>query len=341
MVSDKEIKTQVSPFAVRENEVKVFDGKEGFASINQVVFKIDMGYINDLHFKVLEVINEFGFITSRQIAIVMLERGLFEEVEISKVQDKVTKKLEDLIKSKIVNRYYFESSEGKSSYRAYCLDKIASYLLKSRNIPCTWQPTDNTKPSYAIKRKLSGNQVLIAYMQKVKAFKMANPSVVLFSKKYNVKFKPTGGQAILDLGDKREAKWIFEVVRRNEDWQGMLIEKLQLMSDFYENFKTGDSGYSELPQLVFVGEDTEHCAEIFRIAKKMNFAIPDSQIYFTTDLKQLEDELNKTISVFEFDEANNKYKLRILDLEILKPGENANKGNIKREKKYTANTIIE
>ena len=45
MVNDKEVKTVVSPFAVRENEVKVFDGKEGFASINQVVFKMDMGYI--------------------------------------------------------------------------------------------------------------------------------------------------------------------------------------------------------------------------------------------------------------------------------------------------------
>ena len=57
MVNDKEVKTAVSPFAVRENEVKVFDGKEGFASINQVVFKMDMGYINESHIKALEVVN--------------------------------------------------------------------------------------------------------------------------------------------------------------------------------------------------------------------------------------------------------------------------------------------
>ena len=64
MVNDKEVKTVVSPFAVRENEVKVFDGKEGFASINQVVFKMDMGYINESHIQALEVVNEFGFVTS-------------------------------------------------------------------------------------------------------------------------------------------------------------------------------------------------------------------------------------------------------------------------------------
>ena len=57
MVNDKEVKTVVSPFAVRENEVKVFDGKEGFASINQVVFKMDMGYITTT-VKVLDPMSE-------------------------------------------------------------------------------------------------------------------------------------------------------------------------------------------------------------------------------------------------------------------------------------------
>ena len=63
MINDKEVKTRVSPFAVRPNEIKVFDGKEGFASINQVVFKMDMGYISEDHIKALEVVNEFGFVT--------------------------------------------------------------------------------------------------------------------------------------------------------------------------------------------------------------------------------------------------------------------------------------
>ena len=69
MVNDKEVKTAVSPFAVRENEVKVFDGKEGFASINQVVFKMDMGYINESHIKALEVLNEFFVINTSGVWI--------------------------------------------------------------------------------------------------------------------------------------------------------------------------------------------------------------------------------------------------------------------------------
>ena len=143
MVNDKEVKTVVSPFAVRENEVKVFDGKEGFASINQVVFKMDMGYINESHIKALEVVNEFGFITSRQCTQILDLRGKINDIEEDKRQTRVAKWLEDLTKSKVISRYYFQSDSGKSSYRVYSMDKIATYILKQRNIPTAWQPTDN------------------------------------------------------------------------------------------------------------------------------------------------------------------------------------------------------
>ena len=67
MVEDNEIKTKVSPFAMRDGEIKVFDGKDGYVSMNQILQKINIGHINELHFKILELINEFEFLTSRQI----------------------------------------------------------------------------------------------------------------------------------------------------------------------------------------------------------------------------------------------------------------------------------
>lgn len=340
MIVDKEIKTQVSPFAVRENEIKKSDGKEGFVSINQVVFKMDMGYINENHIKALEVINEFSFITSRQVTQIMEQRGLLKEFEEEKRQDKVSKWLEDLAKSKVVSRYYFESDSGKSSYRVYALDKIATYILKQRNIASAWQPTDNTKPAYALKRKLSGNQILIAYMQKVGSFKELSSNLILYSKKYNVKFKPTGGIVKL-ADDKKEYDYIFEIVRRNDDWQSLFAEKLQLYSDFYTNFSKNDAGLSEKPQLIFVGEDIEHLAEMFRIIKKINFSLTDEEMYFTIDLRQLEDNLEDTISQFEYDKENNKYRLINIHLDILKPGNKDNKVVITKDKTYSPNVIVE
>ena len=340
MVSDKEVKTVVSPFAVRENEVKVFDGKEGFASINQVVFKMDMGYINEYHIKALEVVNEFGFVTSRQVTQVLEARGKLTDIEKEKRQDRVAKWLEDLTKSKVLSRYAFQTESGKSSYRVYALEKIATYILKQRNIVTTWQPTDNTRPAYALKRKLAGNQVVIAYMTKVGAFKEANPNILLFSKKFNVKFKPTGGMVKLE-DNGNEINFVFEVVRRNEDWQNMLAEKLQLYADFYENFNKNDAGFYELPQIVFVGEDVNHNAEIFRIAKKIGFNIKDEDMYFTTDLEQLEDSLEDSISVFEYDSQGNKYRLVTKKLSVLKPGDCESKATKLKSKTYSPNVIVE
>ena len=50
--------------------------------------------------------------------------------------------------------------------------------------------------------------------------------------------------------ENKEENFIFEVVRRNDDWQNMFAEKVQLYSDFYENFTKNDAGFAEKPQLV-------------------------------------------------------------------------------------------
>ena len=42
MVEDVDIKTKVSPFAIREGEVKTFDGKDGYVSINQIINKMNI-----------------------------------------------------------------------------------------------------------------------------------------------------------------------------------------------------------------------------------------------------------------------------------------------------------
>ena len=129
MVEDNEIKTEVSPFAVREGEIKTFDGKDGYVSMNQIIHKINIGHIGDIHFKIMELVNKFEFMTSRQIYQLLVN----DKADIAS-QDKLNNKLEQLIKSKILTRYYFTSEEGKCIYRVYCLEKMGKYLLNSRVI---------------------------------------------------------------------------------------------------------------------------------------------------------------------------------------------------------------
>ncbi|MBQ6860447.1 MAG: replication-relaxation family protein [Clostridia bacterium] len=311
MIEDSAIKAPKSPFAMRDNEIKVFDGKDGYASIDQVVFKIDMGYINELHFQILEIINDFEFITSRQIYQMLMKKGL--EV---KSQDKLNKKLEDMIKSKIITRYYFSSDEGKGIYRIYCLDKIGKYLLNSRGIKTTWQPTDNTKPVYMLKRRLAGNQVIIAYIQKVAAYRSFTINPMLFAKRQNTKFQPSGGGVTLVKNDIK-VDFIFEVVRRNPGWEEKFMEKMKLYEEFYNNYQAKDCGFDKRPQLVIIGEDDEHMIELFKDIKRVNAELKGIELYFSTDLRQLEAEMNKTLITFKQDPETGRYRMEMAEIPLL------------------------
>ena len=309
MVEDNQITAQISPFAIRKGEIKTFDGKDGYVTMNQIVHKINIGHITDIHFAILDLINEFEFMTSRQLCQMLEIKGY----EI-KSQDKLNTKLEQLVKSKILTRYYFTSDEGKGIYRIYCLEKMGKYLLNSKEVECKWQPSDNTKPVAMIKKRLAGNQIIIAYLRKVKAFDsyIVKPSIT--AKVAGKLFKASGGAIKLTKNNK-SIQFLFEVIRREMDWQKKFIDKAKLYKDFYENFVPGDSGFSSLPQLIFVCEDEKHMAETFKEIVKNNIEIPGIKLYFTTDLRQNKETLEETL--VEFKLVDGKYKMEDVELKLL------------------------
>ena len=309
MVEDNEIKAVVSPFAVREGEIKTFDGKDGYVSMNQIIHKINIGHINDLHFRIIELVNEFEFITSRQL-YQMLQ---WKNVEIAS-QDKLNNKLEQLIKSKILTRYFFKGEDGKGIYRIYCLEKMGKYLLNSRGVDCKWQPTDNTKPVAMIKKRLAGNQTIIAYLRKVKAFDSYVVKPTITAKQTGKTFKATGGSVKLTKNNK-SIEFLFEVIRREEDWEKKLVEKMRLYNDFYDNFVPGDSGFSSMPQLIFICEDEKHMAETFKTIVMNKAEMSKIKMYFSTDLRQNEETLDKTLVEFKLEDG--KYKMENVEVKLL------------------------
>jgi len=309
MVEDENIKTTVSPFAMREGEIKTFDGKDGYVSINQIINKINIGHITDIHFKILELVNEFEFITSRQLYQILEKKG----VEL-KSQDKLNNKLEQLIKSKILTRYYFTAESGKGIYRIYCLEKMGKYLLNSRGIECKWQPTDNTKPVSMIKKRLAGNQIIVAYMRKVQAFDTYTVKPAINAKKSGKIVKANAGVRLTKKGI--SVDFLYEVVRREEAWEANFEERMRLYKDFYENFIQFDSGYERAPQFILVAEDDKHMVEIFKIIVTKGLEIPNMKIYFTQDLSQNATTLDKSLVEFVTDE-NGKYKMNNVEVKLL------------------------
>ena len=311
MIEDSEIKTTVSPFAIRPGEIKVFDGKDGYVSMNQIIQKINVGHINDLHFRIMEIVNEYEFITSRQL-FKLLEKEKFE----LKSQDKLNNKLEQLVKSKILTRYYFNSEDGKGIYRIYCLEKMGKYLLNSRGVECKWQPTDNTKPVAMIKKRLASNQLLISYKEKVQAFDSLQIKVPMSAKQIGKQFKATGGKVTLGKNGKT-IDFIFEVIRREDDWQKKLADKMKLYKDVYENFVAMDSGFKTIPQLILLCEDEKHMAETFREIVVNGLGIDKLNLYYTTDLRQNDSTLEHSLAEFKLDPVTNKYKMENVDIKLL------------------------
>ena len=308
MIEDSEIKTTVSPFAIRPGEIKVFDGKDGYVSMNQIIQKINVGHINDLHFRIMEIVNEYEFITSRQL-FKLLEKEKFE----LKSQDKLNNKLEQLVKSKILTRYYFNSEDGKGIYRIYCLEKMGKYLLNSRGVECKWQPTE---PVAMIKKRLASNQLLISYKEKVQAFDSFQIKVPMNAKILGKQFKATGGKVTLSKNGK-SIDFIFEVIRREDDWQKKLADKMKLYKDFYENFVAMDSGFKTIPQLILLCEDEKHMAETFREIVVNGLGIDKLNLYYTTDLRQNDSTLEHSLAEFKLDPVTNKYKMENVDIKLL------------------------
>lgn len=309
MIQDNQIKAQVSPFAIREGEIKTFDGKDGYVSMNQIVHKINIGHINEIHFAILDLVNEFEFITSRQLYQMLEIKGIDP-----KSQDKLNNKLDQLVKSKILTRYYFNSDEGKGIYRIYCLEKMGKYLLETKEIDCKWQPSDNTKPVAMIKKRLAGNQTLIAYLRKVKAFDSYTVKPAMNAKITGKIFKATGGAVKLTKNNK-SIQFVFEAVRRENDWQKKLVDKIRLYKEFYENYIPGDSGFSTMPQLIFICEDEKHMAETFKEIVTNQIEISQIKLYFTTDLRQNMETLEDTL--VEFKLIDGKYKMENIELKLL------------------------
>jgi hypothetical protein len=191
---------------------------------------------------------------------------------------------------------------------------MGKYLLTSKEIDCKWQPSDNTKPVPMIKKRLAGNQVLIAYLRKVKAFDGYIVKPTITAKTAGKIFKATGGSVKLTKSGKT-IQFLFEVIRREQDWQKKLIDKINLYKDFYENFVPGDSGFSGLPQLIFVCEDEKHMAESFREIVTHQVEIPQIKFLFTTDLRQNKETLSETL--VEFKLVDGKYKMENVELKLI------------------------
>ena len=287
MVQDNEIIAESSPFRRIEGEKKVYDSFNGYASINQVIAKIERNHMGEFEIEILKIVNEYKFVTSRQITQLLEKIGyVFENPK------KIPKKLDAMLKDKLLARCYFSTVEEKSAYKVYSLEKNGKYLLEAKGIKSDWKITDNIKNITSIKKRLATNQMMISYILKQENLESSKTDISFESKKYGRRLVVKG--EITLKGDKNAQKHIFiEPVRRDEKEEQDTIDRFKIFTEILEKEKNTD--------LVVLCEDKKHMAEIYKLIVVNKIEIPN--LYFTYDLAQIEEDLSKTIYQFEIKDS--------------------------------------
>ena len=95
------------------------------------------------------------------------------------------------------------------------------------------------------------------------------------------------------------------------------MEKMKLYEEFYNNYQAKDCGFDKRPQLVIIGEDDEHMIELFKDIKRVNAELKGLELYFSTDLRQLEPEMNKTLITFKQDPETGRYRMEMAEIPLL------------------------
>ena len=301
MVKDNEIQAEESPFKMIKGEKKIFDGYDGYVSINQVVSKIQRDHLGELEYDILEIVNKYEFMTSRQINQLLSLKGYnFNNTK------KISRKLDQMLKGKLLSRCYFSTFEEKSSYKVYSLEKNGKYLLESRDVSSDWKATDNLKTVDSIKRRLAANQLVIAHILKNKSYVSDEAKYEIVSKQYNRKLIIKGIIKFENKSLKKSMTAFIETVRRDNDEKD-LETRLKIYSEFFTaGTKVGNI------DLIMVCEDKKHMAEVYKTILLNKLEIPN--LYFTYDLALLEEDIKKTL--FKFTIKNKEFDIENVEIDI-------------------------
>ena len=303
-----DIENKISPFAHVKGEVKRLDGFQGEVTISQVLNKIERGHMNEIIYKVLSYLAKYEFLTSRQINQLLILDGI--GLDTSK---KLVRKMDQILRDKLITRYCFSTLKETSSYRVYALDKNGKYLLEAKGIYTDWKPSDNFKSPEVVKGRLAINQFLIAVAEKVGSYESSDAKKEIISPRGNT--KPETAGIIYLRKENKKVPILTEAVRRGENWEKQFVKSFKVYKDFFEKFKTTKDFVTE-PHFILVCEDFEHMKEVYNqiIENDLEF---DKKIYFTYDLLQIEKDLSK--SWFEFIKTDKGMQVKTVDINLLKP----------------------
>jgi len=300
-VEDKDIVVSKSPFSTYEGEKRKFDGRKTNISTDHIMIKVKREDVFGVDYDIIKAIYDLHFSTSRMITQHLNLKGI--DIDQSKVQNR----LNFLNRLNIISRYKIVNDETVANTRFYCLENMGRVLLLSRDYKCHWKQTDSAVDLKKMKTVLARNQVLLTYRKKLKSIESYRDSDIL-----DGNINPDLEIIINGKNDKKNKMW-FVVERSYEGWEDNIERKLRFFKSYLDNYKP-KQGFTSPPAVVIVGEDDRHLFEVFKIILKEKLNPVESFFLYTSDLRVISKDIDKSLIEFTLEKDKGKYKPKIKEL---------------------------
>lgn len=272
-----------SPFVIVDGEQREIEyfGND-YVSLYQIIFDVKHNYINEIHYKILEIVNKHRYVTSKQITDIM------NYYAFDTTQDRIKRAMKICLKKQLLERCFFSKEGGRSSYKVYSLGKNGSDLLRYRGEKSYWNPLESVEKPDKIKKILATNQIITAYMKCSDTFKNYYINQIITVKKDDVAVVRASALIYTENND-----YIYEVIRRKENWKKYIHDKVERYEKIFENLEMTTPEFYRMPKLVICGEDREQNLEIANILK--NVECINLKILYTEDRLNLPENFKDSL----------------------------------------------
>jgi hypothetical protein len=237
---------------------------------------IETGNITKLDKTVVSIVAFSEYATTKQISELLTLMGVtFSE-----------NMLNSSIKRLHKNSLICISKISEANVKIISLDKNGSEMAKRLEVPHTWNAFQRVDEAWKVKTILCCNQLRNTYLKsqlplewfKVREKLTANETTI----------RPSFATKISDT------VFLFDVVRRKEDWENALVDKVYRYDDVFKNLDKNSWDIEDDVYLVVNGEDFQHNVDVLKIISGLDVDIAP-RVLFTEDLLQFGTKFKKSL----------------------------------------------
>ena len=256
-------------FASQPNELCISLEDDRNVNYNVVIANLSNNTITPVDKHIIGLIAAFGYVSTKQLREMLLLLGT------DRPADKLLTNTDRLRRNGAIRAFTFGKSQmEKCNTHIYTLCKNGSEIAKVLGVNHTYNIMNAAAYPCDVKKVLVRNQGVLAFLKSglpVEWFKIG--TTISSSATADAIVKPSFSVKV------EEEVLMYEVVRSGQFWENTLRDKLRRYKLLFDNFEGNNWKLSDIPELVMVGENYEHCLTISTIAKEIGL-----KVLFSDDL---------------------------------------------------------